>query len=100
MKRYILGLAGASALAIGLQAGTALAQDCSVNVGTLYPTSVDWGRPIAETALWVVAKDHVDLATVDAASLIDHHTPTARTLVPLVSPTRAELRNLSPGQTS
>jgi branched-chain amino acid transport system substrate-binding protein len=53
MKRYILGLAGASALAIGLQAGTALAQDCSVNVGTLYPTSVDWGRPIAETALWV-----------------------------------------------
>ncbi len=53
MKSYILGLAGASALAIGLQAGTALAQDCSVNVGTLYPTSVDWGRPIAETALWI-----------------------------------------------
>ena len=53
MKRYILGLAGASALAIGLQTGAALAQDCSVNVGTLYPTSVDWGRPIAETALWV-----------------------------------------------
>ena len=47
MKRKILGLAGASMLALGLQAGTAAAQECSVNVGTLYPTSVDWGRPIA-----------------------------------------------------
>jgi ABC-type branched-subunit amino acid transport system substrate-binding protein len=53
MKRNLLGLAGASMLAVGLQAGTAAAQDCSVNVGTIYPTSVDWGRPIAETALWV-----------------------------------------------
>ena len=53
MKRKILGLAGASMLALGLQAGIAAAQDCSVNVGTIYPTSVDWGRPIAETALWV-----------------------------------------------
>jgi hypothetical protein len=35
----------------GLQA--APAQDCTVDVGTIYPTSVDWGRPIAETALWV-----------------------------------------------
>lgn len=53
MNRKMLYLAGASMMALGLQAGTAAAQDCSVNVGTIYPTSVDWGRPIAETALWV-----------------------------------------------
>ncbi|MEO1308067.1 MAG: ABC transporter substrate-binding protein [Pseudomonadota bacterium] len=53
MKHGILSLAGASLLAVGLQGGAAAAQDCTVNVGTLYPTSVDWGRPIAETALWV-----------------------------------------------
>lgn len=53
MKRKILGLAGVSMMALGLQAGSAAAQECSVNVGTIYPTSVDWGRPIAETALWV-----------------------------------------------
>ncbi len=53
MKRTILGLVGAAALALGLQAAPAQAQDCTIDVGTLYPTSVDWGRPIAETALWV-----------------------------------------------
>jgi branched-chain amino acid transport system substrate-binding protein len=53
MKRKLLYLAGASTMALGIQAGAAAAQDCSVNVGTIYPTSVDWGRPIAETALWV-----------------------------------------------
>lgn len=58
MKRTLLslaglGMAGASALALGLQATPAAAQDCSVTVGTVYPTSLDWGRPIAETALWV-----------------------------------------------
>ncbi|HMQ57206.1 MAG TPA: ABC transporter substrate-binding protein, partial [Rhizobiaceae bacterium] len=26
---------------------------CPVKVGIAYPTSVDWGKPIAETALWV-----------------------------------------------
>ena len=52
MTLRLLGLAGVSALTLGLGAGSALAQDCSVNVGVLYPTSVDWGRPIAETALW------------------------------------------------
>jgi branched-chain amino acid transport system substrate-binding protein len=40
-------------MALALQAGSAAAQDCSVNVGTIYPTSIDWGKPIAETALWV-----------------------------------------------
>lgn len=45
-----LGLALA---AMGL-ADRAEAQDCSVKVGAVLPTSVDWGRPIAETAQWVV----------------------------------------------
>ena len=49
----LTGLAGATALALGLQAGAAAAQDCSVDVGVIYPTSIDWGMPIAETALWV-----------------------------------------------
>lgn len=54
MKRRLTHLAGAAALALAAQTGAALAQDCSVNVGVVYPTSIDWGRPIAETALWVV----------------------------------------------
>lgn len=53
MKHGLTTLAGAAALAVLAQAGTAAAQDCSVNVGVVYPTSVDWGLPIAETALWV-----------------------------------------------
>jgi branched-chain amino acid transport system substrate-binding protein len=46
-------LTGATAMALALGAGAAAAQDCTVNVGTIYPTSIDWGKPIAETALWV-----------------------------------------------
>jgi branched-chain amino acid transport system substrate-binding protein len=53
MKRNLTGFAALAALAIMAQAGTAAAQDCSVKVGVVYPTSVDWGKPIAETALWV-----------------------------------------------
>ena len=53
MKERLYALAGATAMALALQAGSAAAQDCSVNVGTIYPTSIDWGKPIAETALWV-----------------------------------------------
>lgn len=53
MKTRLLALAGAAATALALQATAAAAQDCTVNVGTVYPTSIDWGRPIAETALWV-----------------------------------------------
>jgi len=53
MKRRLTSLASAAALAVMAQAGTAAAQDCSVNVGVIYPTSIDWGLPIAETALWV-----------------------------------------------
>lgn len=46
--------------ALGLALGAfvfsaeAQAQDCSVKIGAVLPTSVDWGRPIAETAQWVV----------------------------------------------
>jgi hypothetical protein len=53
MKLGYTGLAGAAALAVMAHAGTASAQACSVDVGVIYPTSVDWGMPIAETALWV-----------------------------------------------
>jgi branched-chain amino acid transport system substrate-binding protein len=53
MTRKFAGFAAASALAIMAQAGVAAAQDCSVKVGVVLPTSVDWGKPIAETALWV-----------------------------------------------
>ena len=53
MKRNMTRFAALAALAIMAQAGTAAAQDCSVKVGVVLPTSVDWGKPIAETALWV-----------------------------------------------
>lgn len=52
-NRKFTGLAGAAALAVMAQAGAAAAQDCSVDVGVIYPISIDWGQPIAETALWV-----------------------------------------------
>ncbi|WMS44631.1 ABC transporter substrate-binding protein [Acuticoccus sp. MNP-M23] len=45
-----LGLAAAAATV--LMAGPAAAA-CPVKVGIAYPTSVDWGKPIAETTLWV-----------------------------------------------
>lgn len=51
-------LRAGAALALALGAGTfataAAAQDCTTKVGAVLPTSVDWGRPIAETAQWVV----------------------------------------------
>ena len=53
MTQKLTGLVSAAALALMAQTGAAAAQDCAVNVGVLYPTSIDWGRPIAETALWV-----------------------------------------------
>jgi branched-chain amino acid transport system substrate-binding protein len=53
MIRKLTGFAGAMALGLTVQAGSAAAQDCTVNVGVIYPISIDWGRPIAETALWV-----------------------------------------------
>lgn len=50
------GLAAIFGLAAGLTAlaGQASAQDCTTTIGAVLPTSVDWGRPIAETAQWVV----------------------------------------------
>jgi hypothetical protein len=53
MKREISGVVAATALAVLAQTGGAAAQACSVNVGIVYPTSIDWGKPIAATALWV-----------------------------------------------
>ena len=46
----------AAALAAGLAAlgSAAAAQDCTTRIGAIFPTSVDWGQPIAETAQWVV----------------------------------------------
>ena len=41
-----LGLAGI--------AGQAAAQQCTTKIGAVLPTSVDWGRPIAETAQFAV----------------------------------------------
>jgi len=47
---YAFGLA-AGLLALG---GAAMAQDCTTKIGAVLPTSVDWGRPIAETAQFAV----------------------------------------------
>ena len=52
MKFKTARLLAASATLALVSAGAALA-DCPVKVGIAYPTSVDWGKPIAETALWV-----------------------------------------------
>ena len=52
--------------AIGLALGAMLlpraghAQDCTTKIGAVLPTSVDWGRPIAETAQFAV--DQVNAA--------------------------------------
>jgi len=40
--------------ALALIAASAAAQDCTTKIGAVLPTSVDWGRPIAETAQFVV----------------------------------------------
>ncbi len=46
----------AAGLAAGLMTlgNAAMAQDCTTKIGAVLPTSVDWGRPIAETAQYVV----------------------------------------------
>lgn len=51
------GLLSLPALAFSalMLAGTpAAAQDCTTKIGAVLPTSVDWGRPIAETAQFAV----------------------------------------------
>ena len=54
--------AAALGLAMGLtmMSGTAQAQECTTKIGAVLPTSVDWGRPIAETAQFAV--DQVNAA--------------------------------------
>jgi branched-chain amino acid transport system substrate-binding protein len=49
MKKLLLG--GAALMAL---AGTAQAQQCTTKIGAVLPTSVDWGRPIAEVAQFAV----------------------------------------------
>lgn len=41
-------------LCMSVFATTATAADCSIKVGAVLPTSVDWGRPIAEVAQYAV----------------------------------------------
>lgn len=43
-----------TAIGLAMIAGSAAAQDCTTRIGAVLPTSVDWGRPIAETAQFVV----------------------------------------------
>ena len=40
---------GAMTVAAGLSVSPALAEDCTIKIGAVLPTSVDWGRPIAAT---------------------------------------------------
>ena len=48
------------ALGLAMMSGAAQAQDCTTKIGAVLPTSVDWGRPIAETAQFAV--DQVNAA--------------------------------------
>ncbi|PRY72175.1 ABC transporter substrate-binding protein [Marivita geojedonensis] len=48
------------ALALIAQPKAGYAQDCTTKIGAVLPTSVDWGRPIAETAQFAV--DQVNAA--------------------------------------
>jgi branched-chain amino acid transport system substrate-binding protein len=53
MKGIMLGGAALLGLA-GAFAGPAEAQQCTTRIGAVLPTSVDWGRPIAEVAQFAV----------------------------------------------
>ncbi|WP_413717001.1 ABC transporter substrate-binding protein [Silicimonas sp. MF1-12-2] len=59
LTKYLWAALG---LALGLiaQPSVGLAQDCTTKIGAVLPTSVDWGRPIAETAQFAV--DQVNAA--------------------------------------
>ncbi len=56
MKKHMRNTSIAVGLAAGLTAigGAAAAQDCTTKIGAVLPTSVDWGKPIAATAQYVV----------------------------------------------
>jgi len=54
MARMNRGMAAALALGLAGMGSAAAAQDCTTRIGAVFPTSVDWGQPIAATAQWVV----------------------------------------------
>ncbi|PWJ16535.1 ABC transporter substrate-binding protein [Jannaschia seohaensis] len=63
MKKLLLGGAALMALSVGftgVTTGSAQAQQCTTKIGAVLPTSVDWGRPIAEVAQFAV--DQVNAA--------------------------------------
>ncbi len=53
-KTKLGSLAAGLSLCMAGLASTAAAQDCSTKIGAVLPTSVDWGRPIAEVAQYAV----------------------------------------------
>lgn len=55
-----LALTLGTSIGLAMVAGSAMAQDCTTKIGAVLPTSVDWGRPIAETAQFAV--DQVNAA--------------------------------------
>ncbi len=57
-KHMLAGLG--TAIVLSALGGAAAAQDCTTKIGAVLPTSVDWGRPIAETAQFAV--DQVNAA--------------------------------------
>jgi ABC-type branched-subunit amino acid transport system substrate-binding protein len=54
LNTRMLALGLGTALGLTMMTGSAAAQECTTKVGAVLPTSVDWGRPIAETAQFVV----------------------------------------------
>lgn len=58
LKLMLAGLG--TALVLSTLGSAAAAQDCTTKIGAVLPTSVDWGRPIAETAQFAV--DQVNAA--------------------------------------
>lgn len=56
MKKHIKHAGLTIGLAIGITSygSVAFAQDCTTKIGAVLPTSVDWGKPIAATAQYVV----------------------------------------------
>jgi len=56
MRKYrgYLALKLGAAICITFFASNSLVQACNTKIGAVLPTSVDWGRPIAETAQFVV----------------------------------------------
>jgi branched-chain amino acid transport system substrate-binding protein len=53
-KTKTLALRLGTAMGFAIVASGAMAQDCTTKIGAVLPTSVDWGRPIAETAQFAV----------------------------------------------